>query len=158
LAALVPMPLLDQMKRSCEQWELGHHTTPVSQGLIKVVEEKILQCGMWNAAAVAVAAAVADADVDGDAPSLVGLVVRYVLGLSPISMKFRHYSTTVPVANQVTLHFLFNVINVMLGNGKTFQNISFSTVFAFCLGYKVLSLVLLSTFNYAVSNAVPYRI
>lgn len=84
LAALVPMPLLDQTKRSCEQWELGHHTTPVSQGLIKVVEEKILQCGVWNAAAVAVAAAVADADVDGDAPSLVGLVVQYVLGLSPV--------------------------------------------------------------------------
>ena len=106
LAALVPMPLLDQMKRSCEQWELGHHTTPVSQGLIKVVEEKILQCGMWNAAAVAAAdAAVADADVDGDAPSLVGLVVQYVLGLSPISMEFRHYSTTVLVADQLTLHF-----------------------------------------------------
>lgn len=99
LAALVPMPLLDQTKRNFEQWELDHHTTPVSQGLIKVVEEKILQCGMWNAAAVA------DANVDGDAPSLVGLVVRYVLGLSPISMKFRHYSTTVLVANQLTLHF-----------------------------------------------------
>ena len=105
LAALVPMPLLDQTKRSCEQWELGHHTTPVSQGLIKVVEEKILQCGVWNAAAVAVAAAVADADVDGDAPSLVGLVVQYVLGLSPISMKFRHYITTVLVTNQLILQF-----------------------------------------------------
>ena len=103
LAALVPMPLLDQTKRSCEQWELGHHTTPVSRGLIKVVEEKILQCGMWNAAAVAVA--VADVDVDGDAPSLVGLVVQYVLGLSPISMKFRHYSRNVLVANQLTLQF-----------------------------------------------------
>lgn len=124
-AALAPMPLLDQMKRSCEQWELGHHTTPVSQGLIKVVEEKILQCGMWNAAAVA---AVADVDVDGDAPSLVGLVVRYVLGLSPISIKFRHCSTTVLVANQLTLHFLLNVI---LGKSKTIQNISFFNNFCF---------------------------
>lgn len=86
LAALVPTPLLDQMKRSCEQWELGHHTTPVSQGLIMVVGERILQCGMWNAAV----AAVVDADADGDVPSLVGLAVRYVLGLSPISIKFRH--------------------------------------------------------------------
>jgi len=116
---------------------------------------------MWNAAAVAVAAAaaaVADADVDGDAPSLVGLVVQYVLGLSPISMTFRHYSTTALVTNQLTLHFLFNVINAMLGNGKIIKNISFSIIFAFCLGHKVLSLVLPFIFNYAFSKAVSYRI
>ena len=159
LAALVPMPLPDQMKRSCEQRELGHHTTPVSQGLIMVVEEKILQCVMWNVAAVvAAAAAAADVNVDGDAPSLVGLVVQYVLGLSPVSMKFRHYSTTVLVANQLILHFLFDVINVILRNGKKMKNISFSLIFASCHKHKFLSLVLPSIFNYTVSNAVSYKI
>jgi hypothetical protein len=102
LAALVPMPLLDQTKRSCEKWELGHHIIPVSQGLIMVAGERIPQYGMWSAGAVA---AVADADADGDVPSLVGLVVLYALGLSPVSMKFRHYSTTVQLAHQLTLHF-----------------------------------------------------
>jgi hypothetical protein len=90
-----------------------------------VVGERILQYGMWNAAAAVAAAAAADdddADADGDVPSLVGPVVQYALGLSPISMKFRHYNTTVLLAQLLTLHFRFPVIN-MLGNCKSVQNV-----------------------------------
>jgi hypothetical protein len=46
----------------------------------------------------------------------------------------------------------------MLANGKSVQNTAFSIIFASCLGHKVLSPPLPSIFNYAVSNAVSYRI
>jgi hypothetical protein len=108
-AILSPAPLLDPMKRSCEQWELEHHTTPFSRGLIVVVGERILQIGMLSeAVADVVAEVVVAAAGDGGGggggaggdygavvvPFLVGLVAQYVLGLSPVSMKLWNYSTT----------------------------------------------------------------
>lgn len=100
-AILSPAPLLDLTKRSCEQWELEHRTTPFSQGLIMVVGERILQNGMWSAAVADVAVAAGGGDGGDGAgagavvvPFLVGLVALYVLGLSPVSMKLWNYGTT----------------------------------------------------------------
>jgi hypothetical protein len=68
-----------------------------------VVVGRILQNGMWSAAAAGV-----DVDVDDDddaaavvvVPFLAGLVVQYVLGLSPTTMKLRCYSSTLLLSHQ----------------------------------------------------------
>jgi hypothetical protein len=54
-----------------------------------VVVERIPQNVMWSAAA-----ADDDAAADAVAPFLAGLVVQYVLGLSPVTKKLRYYSRT----------------------------------------------------------------
>jgi DNA-binding transcriptional LysR family regulator len=97
-----PAPLLDR-KRSCEQWESEHHTTPFSRGSIMVVGERIPQSEMWSAAVadVVVVAAAAGCGVVV-VPSLVGLVAQYVLGLSPVGIKLWNYSTALLFSNQLS--------------------------------------------------------
>jgi hypothetical protein len=69
-----------------------------------VVVGRILQNGMWSAAAGGVVDDDDDDDDDAAAavvPFLAGLVVQYVLGLSPTTMKLRCYSSTLLLSHLI---------------------------------------------------------